>query len=113
MDKNELTDLDLDYETGLRRFMGNEQVFDSFLLRFVEDPNTAELKKALEKHDFKEAFERAHTIKGVVGSLSLNGLYAKICLVVEDLRGDVKESVSDDFKSYYQHYQLVIRALQK
>ena len=38
------------------------------------------------KKNYKEAFEAAHSLKGVLGNLSLTPLYDKVCEITELLR---------------------------
>lgn len=41
---------------------------------------------ALSKKDYTEAFEAAHTLKGVAGNMGLTPIYDVICTMVETLR---------------------------
>ena len=42
------------------------------------------------KKNYKEAFEAAHSLKGVLGNLSLTPLYDKVCKMTELLRAEEK-----------------------
>jgi len=83
----------IDVEDAMERFLDNEELYMKFLLKFVEDENFEKMKKALEENRGEDAFKFAHTMKGVVGNLSINGLYEVIVPYVEYLRhGDVESA---------------------
>lgn len=64
--KEQLRQAGVDVEKAVERFMGNEDLYWKFALRFLEDKNTQMLSEALEKQDVKEAFAAAHNLKGVL-----------------------------------------------
>lgn len=78
----------IDYDSGLAHFAGKADLYEKFLLKFPADTTFADLEKAMADEDTKAAFIAAHTLKGVTGNLSLNGLYKDILPLVEALRGD-------------------------
>lgn len=108
-----LEKLGLNYEEGLHRFMGNEGLYNKFLVKFISNTDSEKLKQAIEKNDYKVAFFYAHSLKGIVGDLSLNTLFDDVCRVVEDVREDVKPTLKKDFKSYYKNYLNIIEALKE
>lgn len=82
----------------------------SFYLRCLdmlfEDPNLTELGQAMEAEDWKQAFEAAHTLKGVSGNLGLTPLYEAVCVIVEPLR-------AGDAIAYDPFYQSIQNQFQK
>ena len=77
-------------EEGLARCMGNED----FYLRLVgiaqNDKGYDALQAAVQEHNLRAAFEAAHSLKGVLGNLSLTPLYDKVCKMTELLRAEEK-----------------------
>lgn len=86
MEKQAFVDAGIDYDDGLNRFMGQEELFVKFLLKYLDDPSYRELVKGLEDRNAEEAFAAAHKMKGVVSFLSLKDLYDALVPVVEALR---------------------------
>lgn len=75
-----------DYEATMRRFMGNEALYVKILSKLPTDPNLQNLRDALHQGNISDAFEAAHTLKGVSGNLGLTPLYDAVCAIVEPLR---------------------------
>lgn len=113
MNLEKLEKLGLDYKTGLSRFLGNSGVYFKFLNSFAYEPDSEKLKKAVETKDREAVFQTAHALKGITGNLSLNLLYEKICLVVEDTRHDWNKKTQSDFDDYYASYLDVLSALKE
>lgn len=76
----------IDLEGAKERFMGNEGLFKKFLLRFPQENRYGELKKQIEDNNAEGAFQVAHTMKGVVGNLSLIAVGDVLNPIVEVLR---------------------------
>ena len=80
----------IDTAQALERMMGSEALLERLLDRFLEDRNFPSLAAALECGDADGAVQAAHTLKGVCGNLSMNGLYRLFTRQVELLReGDL------------------------
>lgn len=77
-----------DYEDVMRR-LGKESLVQMFVQKLSEDKNYERMKQALRDGDLREAFERAHTLKGIAGNLGLKRLYEAVFLLVENLRNNV------------------------
>ena len=86
MTLDELIAFGADVEDGLARCMGNEELY----LRLVEtmkgEKGFDELQTALAADDLESAFQAAHTLKGVLGNLSLTPLYSPVAELTEHLR---------------------------
>ncbi len=87
-----------DYDTTISRFMNSEQSYLRFLDMLFEDENLRKLGEALDVGAFAEAFEAAHTLKGVAGNMGLTPLYQAVCAIVEPLRAG-KDDV--DYRELY------------
>lgn len=99
-----------DYEATLERFMGNEKLYLKILDMLFQDENLHKLGEALNSGRLADAFEAAHTLKGVAGNLGLTPLYNAVCVLVEPLRageqrGDypvMYRAVEDEFKKAFE-----------
>ena len=82
-------------DEGLARCMGNE----SFYLRLVETVKTEQgfdvLESAIGANDLEAAFEAAHSLKGVLGNLSLTPLYEPVQEITELLRSKTQMDYSE------------------
>ena len=73
-------------DEGLGRCMNNE----GFYLRLVEtvkaEGGFAKLKDSIESNDLDQAFEAAHSLKGVTANLALTPIYEPVNEITELLR---------------------------
>lgn len=70
----------------LERFVGDEEMYYHCLNLFIDDKAFSELGYALDTGDYKTAFEKAHSLKGVSANLGLKPLFDAICDIVDPLR---------------------------
>lgn len=81
-----LEEIGINVDEALERFSNIEDLFDSFLVKFLNYSEYNDLKEALENEQFEEAFKACHTMKGVVGNLSIIPLYKIVFEETELLR---------------------------
>ena len=103
--KSELTAVGVDYDSALERFMGKENLYQKFLIKFLDDKNFQSLGKALKDKDIEEAFKCAHTIKGLSGNLGLNKLSDSVVPLVEALRAGNLKGTDDMFAELKKVYE--------
>ena len=104
--KKSLEDYGADYKTTLARFMNNEQIYLRILQKFPQDDTLQKLGQALQDGDYANAFNAAHTLKGVTGNLGLTPLYEAVCAIVEPLRaGKVHEDLAARYQLIQEEYQ--------
>lgn len=87
---------------GLQRCMNNEQLYLTLVNRFLDQNTFPDLKAAILAHDLEKAFHIAHSLKGVIGNLSLSPLYDVIYQMTELLRNRTET----DYSNYIQRYEL-------
>lgn len=73
-----LKNVGVEVEDAVRRFSGNEALYEKFLGRFLKDDTYEKVQKAFAEGNKEEALAAAHTLKGVSANLGLSGLF-KIC----------------------------------
>ncbi len=83
----ELRDLGVDIDEGLKRFMNNEALYERMLGKFSDAAAKQNVMECFEKGDLDGAVEKAHTLKGVTGNLSITPLYKGYTDIVALLRG--------------------------
>ncbi len=74
------------YEITMSRFMGNEQLYLKILAMLPRDENLRKPDQALQAGDYPAAFDAAHTLKGMAGSLGQSRLYQAVCAITKPLR---------------------------
>lgn len=88
-----------DLEGVRARFLGDDELYENCLSILAEDPAFEGLGKALKEGDVKQAFESAHTLKGVIANMGLTEMYGTIVKIVEPLRNGKLE---DDMTQLYE-----------
>lgn len=73
-------------DVALERFVQDEELYISCLEKFVDDASFNQLKVSLADKNYEEAFNQAHTLKGVAANLGLDPMFVCISEMVEDLR---------------------------
>lgn len=116
MDENfrdELIAEGVDYYKTLERFMGREELYQKFLVKFLADENVMQLEKYLDEKNAEEAFKCAHTIKGLCGNLGFDNLLEADVPLVEKLRAGVLEGTSELFEELKKKYDRLCEIIRK
>ena len=114
--RQQLEENGADVETTLKRFMGNDAIYQKFLGKFPADPNYANLGSNIEAGAFEEAYKCAHALKGVVGNLGLAPIFNKVSALVEELRNKTADEVDaaranelwQEIKTVYEKFIVII-----
>lgn len=77
----------IDYDSGLDRFMGDAELYETVLAMFLDDCSLQKAGDARAKGDYPAMFEAMHELKGVAGNEDMTDLYKASCELVELLRG--------------------------
>lgn len=94
MDETQLQRLSafgIDVEGTIRRFSGNLDLYEKFLLKFPEDASYGLMVKALEARDYETAANACHTLKGVAGNLGMVRLFEQSTQLLAVLRAADEE----------------------
>lgn len=75
-----------DVDGAMERFLADEVLYKDCLKMFARDEGFETLGTAITEKNYKDAFDAAHTLKGVSANLGLLPLYGKLCAMVEPLR---------------------------
>ncbi len=96
---------------AMNRFLQDEGLYVKCLYTFTNDASFESLDAALGSKNYKQAFEEAHTLKGVSAYLSLTPLYNAVCRVVEDLRHESYETLDEDYAGFREAYQQYLKIM--
>lgn len=88
-----LKDWNCDVDGAMERFMGDEELYRTCLNAVLSDKSFAGLGAALEEKEVKEAFDHAHTLKGVLANMGLTPMYDITVRIVEPLRNGSMEQL--------------------
>ena len=86
---------DCDIEGALERFLDDEEMYMDFLNVTSEDENLDKLVKSVDEGNAKDAFDYAHTLKGVYGNMGLTPLYQLTIDIVEPLRNENMDGIKE------------------
>lgn len=83
------------------------KLVEKFIARFLEDQSFETLRQAMKAKNREEAFQAAHTLKGVCANLSFSRLLTSVSQLTEELRPETEgipkaaevlmNQVSDDY----------------
>lgn len=82
----ELKDLGTNTEEAMSRFLNNEALYEKMLKKLPNSMKSGQVMEAIENGSIDSAIETAHTMKGVLGNLSITPLYEAYTKIVALLR---------------------------
>ncbi len=88
---DELKYLGVNIEDALQRFMNNSSLYEKMLGKLVNNVKDINVLPSIEAGDYTAACDAAHTLKGVMGNLSITPLYKSYTQIVNLLREDNPE----------------------
>lgn len=88
---DELKDLGVNIEDALQRFMNNSALYEKMLGKLVNNVRDIKVLPSIEAGDYNAAADAAHTLKGVMGNLSITPLYKGYTQIVNLLRDNNPE----------------------
>lgn len=104
MDNEKMENVGVDVKGALDRFMGNENLYEKFMIKFLDDQNYQNLVKNINAGNWQDAFICAHTLKGLGANLGMQNLYRYLSPMVEILRkGEVEDSEMVSLKENMEH----------
>ncbi len=114
-----LKDYGVDVEAAVARFVGKKDLYTKFLMKFLDDTNFNGLLESIENQKYPEAFEYAHSLKGVCGNLNLSPLTEQVTELTEILRnkeslsGEEQQRIQDIMPVMTKSYEDIIRILEE
>ena len=86
MNKEKLKAYGVDYENAVKRFAGNEALYERFLKKLTEDNHLAIGEQAMKEERYEDVLEAVHALKGVAGTLGMTELFQAASVVVASIR---------------------------
>ncbi len=110
---DEITELGVDKEDALKRFLNNQQLFEKMLKKLPKQIKTLPILEYIESGDYDQATKNAHTLKGVTGNLSVTPLYKGYTEVVALLRENEPEKAAERFKEMLPDIDNIIKCIER
>ena len=104
---------DTDVQGAVRRLSGNEQLYISCLVMFLNDPTMMELNKTVAGGLWDEAFTAAHALKGLAGNLGFVPLMHSIGQLVVLIRGGRIKEIGDCMAQINSNYRDITDAIRE
>lgn len=82
-----------DVRSAMPRFLNNTDMYCQLLRSVPKQDSFDKLGAALDEGNPEEAFEQAHSLKGVLANMAITPMYAEVCEIVERLRGGDMDGV--------------------
>ena len=86
MTVEQLANLGADTKSAVARCAGSEDFYLRLVPKALEEDKFIELEQKVKEKKYEEAFEVAHSLKGVLSNMSLTPILDPVCEVVELLR---------------------------
>ncbi len=101
----------IDAELGIKRVMGNRNLFKNLVEEFITTFNNVELEMSqlLEAGNFDKARDLAHAIKGSAGNIGANDLYQTAARLENALQAQDLLSIQAELEAFINNWQLVIK----
>ena len=100
----ELTAWGADTEGAMDRMLDDLDFYIECIDAFMDSPSFKSLQHAIENRVVRPAFEAAHDIKGITGTLGLTPMYKIACDMTEPLRAGTLEGAQERFEALSLRY---------
>ena len=101
----------VDLERVMGRFMGNEELYIKYLKRFMDDESFQNMQSMFQQGNLEETFKAAHTLKGLIANLGLDGIMHSVSPITEKLRNGSDEGVKELMEQAKLEYEIVLKIL--
>ncbi len=108
-----LLNCETDIQNSIQRFYGNEDIYLSYIESFIAEPTMEKLGKAIEDHEWEDAFVTAHALKGLAGNLGFIPLYHTVGELVVQLRAGKYGLVRQLYDQTMICYDELVKAIQE
>ena len=97
VNKDDLIALGCDWDGVMDRFLNDDEFYFECYEQVLNDTSFGQLREELKKHNISQAFEYAHTLKGLISNIGLTQLYDSIVGIVEPLRAGSDDGLLEKY----------------
>lgn len=109
----DLKELGVDVDGGLKRINGNEKLYTKLLGSFIKSVNTYQVGVDFDGNDLEEVIEKTHAIKGVSGNLSITPVYESYTKIVDLLRTGKPEEAREILEQILPLQDQIVECIEK
>lgn len=91
--KQKLLDYGVDLQGALHRFLGMEDMYESFLQRYLEDNSIHDIEMAMSTDEYETVFKVSHALKGLASNLGIEPIAKPSSELTELCRGKTKDEI--------------------
>lgn len=102
-----LADYGVDLPKTLKRFVGDEKLYETCFKILIADKRFEALGKAIDEEDYDGAVAEAHALKGVIGNMGLDPMYNIVNDIVEALRQQEYDGLKTMYADFMQELEKV------
>jgi len=106
-----LVKLGVDIEAVLDNFCKSEDTYLSCLDKFTKDLNYVKMLASIESRNASKAFEAAHSLKGVAGSLGFGDLFKEVSEITEVFRAGSLDYDPENLQAIKDNYVKIINTI--
>lgn len=108
-----LKEAGIDYDRGVKRFVGRANLYEKALSKFPKDGTFERIRAAYEADDAQALLASAHELKGMCGNIAMTGLYEAADALVSLLRGGEASpaAVNAAYETLKMRYQTAYEAI--
>lgn len=110
---DELRDLGVDVDGGLRRINGNEKLYTRLLGSFVKEMKQDTIQPDFNAEECTSAAEKAHAIKGTSGNLSITPIFEAYSEIVNLLRAEEIEQARTAIEKVLPVQEKIIQCIER
>lgn len=100
-----------DIQGAIQRLGGDEQLYISCLMAFVEDPTMNQLNDAIMKKSWDDAFTAAHALKGLAGNMGFVPFMHSLGQLVIIIRGGRTQNIKECLALVNSNYRDIVDAI--
>ena len=82
----ELKELGVDVDGGIKRLSGKESLYERMMFKFLDMMKKSVVSPDFDNDNYMEVIEAAHALKGAAGNLSVTPIYEAYGKIVDVLR---------------------------
>lgn len=109
----ELEEMGTNTGEALKRFLNNGALYEKMLKKLPDSMKGKQVMEAIEAGNIETAIEIAHTMKGVLGNLSITPLYEAYTKIVALLRQNDEEEAKRILKDSFPVEEQLIACIEK
>lgn len=109
----ELKDLGVNVDEGVKRLMGNASLYERMLVKFLEMMKKSPVDPDFDCNNYDDVIEVAHAIKGSAGNLSITPIYEAYAEVVNLLRANQPEKAKEILKGVQSVQTDILNCIEK